>query len=112
MPAPSLAAGAAARGLGSAVSQPALPHFSGRGLSSHAVGQLPVPHKPGALAGSVVIVERATLTRFPSALVGRTQPTLLHSAGASLLPVAQPALSQARVWVPLRTSARAAKNER
>src|SRR5947207_3418596 len=110
MLAPSLAIAAAGRALGSGVAQPALPQVSGSGVAIGSVAQFPVPHKPSALPRSVTrIIESvlsAVLASFSRALVGRTQPTLLHSAVTTSVPTAQPVFWHAMVCVLPTTSAR------
>ena len=85
MLAPSLAVATAGRALDSGIAQPALPQCSGTGVTAGSVAQLPVPHKPSALAGSETRitenVRSAILASFSKPLLGRTQPMLLHSAG-------------------------------
>jgi hypothetical protein len=86
MLAPSLAVAAEGRALSSGVAQPALPQFFGSGVAAGSVAQLPAPHKPSALIGSVTPitenVRSAVSNSFSRALVGRTQPMLLQSASA------------------------------
>src|ERR1700730_7064999 len=94
MLAPLLAIADAGRALGSAVAQPTLPQVSGSGVVIGSVGQFPVPHKLNALPRSVIRITEsvlsAVLASFSRALVGRTQPTLLHSAVTTSVPTAQP----------------------
>jgi len=109
-------AGPAGGALGSGVAQLALLHFFGSGVAVGSVAQSPALHKPSVVGGLVARIKEsdrsAVLVKFSSAFVGRTQPMMLHSAGARGSPMAQAEFWHAIVCVPARTSARAAKNAR
>jgi hypothetical protein len=79
-------AGPAGGALGSGVAQLALLHFFGSGVAVGSVAQSPALHKPSVVGGLVARIKEsdrsAVLVKFSRAFVGRTQPMMLHSAGA------------------------------
>ena len=108
------ASAAAGRALASGIAQPALPQRSGNRVSVGSIAQLTALHTQALADLGRRLSESlrpAMLASFSKPLVGRTQPTLLHSVGANLSPMAQPPFSHAIVCPAPRTSARAAKIE-
>ena len=109
-------AGAAGRAFGSGVAHPALPQFFGSAVTVGSVGQSRGPHKPRVVRGSVMRTTESVcsvvLAKFSRALVGRTQPMLLHSASARVSLIAQAAFWHAIACVLVRTSAKAVNNAR
>jgi len=106
----------AGRAFGLGIAQPALPQFFGSGVTVGSVGQSRGPHKPSVARGSVVriteSVRSVVLAKFSRALVGCTQPMLLHSVSTRVSLIAQAAFWHAIVCVLVRTSTKAVNNAR